>query len=128
MAVRLDTPIPVERAIAAYEVTIGKGGPLPRPITLTFTHDAIPETERLVAARWDTDKAAWVPLRLTRRSTTVSVVETDHLCIVQGALRSARQRLVVGGEPVGRRRGAAVRRWGDTSAAAARTDASSFTC
>ena len=103
VAVRLDTPIPVERAIAAYEVTIGKGGPLPRPITLTFTHDAVPETERLAAARWDTDKARWVPLRLTRRSTTVSVVEVDHLCIVAVvavAAIGAATALVVGGEPV----------------------------
>ena len=82
VTLRLETPIPVERAIAAYEVTIGKGGPLPRPITLTFTHDPVPEDARLGAARWDTEKAGWMPLRLTRRSPTVSLVETDHLSLV----------------------------------------------
>jgi hypothetical protein len=79
--VHQDALVALGRPIAAYEVTIGKGGPLPKPITLIFTHDPIPATRGLLAARWDTETTAWVPLRLTRKSTTVSVIEADHLSI-----------------------------------------------
>jgi len=79
--VHQDALVPLGRPIAAYDVKIGKGGPLPKPITLTFTHDPVPATSGLLAARWDTETTAWVPLRLTRRSSTVSIVETDHLSV-----------------------------------------------
>jgi len=79
--VKSRTPSAIARAIASYDVSIGAGGPLSRPITLTFTHAAVAETDRLVAARLDPEREVWVPLRLTRLSTTRSAVETDHLSI-----------------------------------------------
>lgn len=77
--VKSQTPRAVATTLASYEVTIGAGGPLSRPVTLTFTHAAVADRERLTAGRWDAEKEVWVPLHLTRRSATTSVVETDHL-------------------------------------------------
>ena len=73
------TPPTIATPLAMYEVTIGSGGPLPRPVTLTFTHAPVAEKERMTAGRWDPEKQIWVPVRLTRRSATTTVVETDHL-------------------------------------------------
>ncbi len=72
-------PRTIAASLATYEVTIGAGGPLSRPVTLTFTHAPVAEADRLTAGRWDAEKEVWVPLRLTRRSAITSVVETDHL-------------------------------------------------
>lgn len=77
----LSSDLVASAPLAAYDVTIGKGGRLRGSVTLAFTHDPVPDGHDLVAGRWDEEQAQWVPVDLTRESATVSVVEASHLSV-----------------------------------------------